>query len=152
VKREENLYSLRTFITIPTVFHECRCGIDPHHSLLQTQLSKGGRLPYTTKLFHRLTPPPTLSSSRPALRTPRQIRGLKENIYTCPRCTVSETPLVLAERRMMLFLAPLLFQPQFPLTFQVQSTSPLLGSEREKTTPKATANPTYLPAKGSSSM
>lgn len=32
------------------------------------------------------------------------------------------------------------------------STSPLLGSEREKTTPKALANPTYLAAKGSGSL
>lgn len=53
---------------------------------------------------------------------------------------------------MILFLAPDLFQPQFPPTFQVQSTSPLLGSEREKTTPRALANPTYLAAKGSGSL
>lgn len=53
---------------------------------------------------------------------------------------------------MILFLASALFWPQFPPSFQVQLTNPLLGSEREKTTPKAIANPTYIPAKGSGSL
>lgn len=108
--------------------------------------------PIPPNYFAAFHPPPTPSPSRPALRRPRQMEGLEKNIYTCPGCTISETALALAQRKMILFLAPALFWPQFPLTFQVQPTSPLLGSEREKTTAKAVANPRHLPAKGSSSL
>ena len=51
-------------------------------------------------------------------------------------------------QQMLSFLAPALPWPQFPPPLQVQVIISLLGSKREKKTPKTGANSTYLPAKG----